>query len=415
VFFGWWVALSFALVVFLSTGIRFTIGPFLKPMVADLGIDRATFSLAVALSLFFYGAFMPFVGRLAERFGARAVIVAGTVVLAAATAGSGLVTRAWQLYLVYGLGMSLGLAATGHVVASAVIARWFVRRRATALSLLGSAAMGGMSLMVPVAMWLIGALGWRAAYAVLGAGAFLTIMPLALGVLRESPEAMGLAPDGAAPTPAAPAAAGASLGVSAAVQTAPFWQLALALSTCGFSMSLLSTHGVPMLSDHGYHPLVASWAFALLGGSNVAFAVVLGAIADRFGSRPVLAWIYGGRAVAFALLFLIHDRPVALLAVATIGGATMAGTFAMTSSLTAEIFGRFSLGTVFGTMFFVHQVGAALGSWIGGALFEATGGYGGAFTLACVILAAAAVVTTLLDLRPLCGPARTLSPVAGGR
>src|SRR3990172_8942295 len=71
IFYGWWVTLSFMVMVFLSTGIRFTVGPFLKPVVAELGLDRASFSLVISLSLFLYGAFQPFVGRLVDRFGAR--------------------------------------------------------------------------------------------------------------------------------------------------------------------------------------------------------------------------------------------------------------------------------------------------------------------------------------------------------
>ena len=168
VFYGWWVTIAFAVMVFLSTGVRFSVGPFLKPIVADLGTDRATYSLVVSLSLLLYGVFMPFVGRLVERWGARPVAVLGTLVFAASLAGTGLVTQLWQLTLVYGVLVALGLSATGHVVGSAVVSRWFTRRRATALSLLGAASMAGMSLLVPVAMWLILTVGWRATYAIIG-------------------------------------------------------------------------------------------------------------------------------------------------------------------------------------------------------------------------------------------------------
>src|SRR5262249_2142744 len=153
IFYGWWVTIAFAIMVFLSTGVRFSVGPFLKPIVAGLETDRGTFSLVVSLSLFLYGVFMPFVGRLVERWGARPVAILGTLVFAASLAGTGLVTRMWQLTLVYGILVALGLSATGHVIGSAVVSRWFVRRRATALSLLGAASMAGMSLLVSVRMW----------------------------------------------------------------------------------------------------------------------------------------------------------------------------------------------------------------------------------------------------------------------
>ena len=398
VFYGWWVTLAFAGMVFVSTGVRFTVGPFLKPMVADLGLDRASYSLVIAVGLLLYGAFIPVVGWMADRIGARPVIVLGIVVLALSAGATGLVTALWQLYLVWGLFMAFGLAATGHVVASAVVTRWFTRRRATALSVLGGASMAGMSLLVPVAMGLILALGWRLTYGVIGAALLVVLLPLALGVIRESPETMGLAPDGGAPAPPT-AAHRERTPVSAAVQTVPFWQLAGALSTCGFTMSLLSAHGVPMLTDHGYSPMLASWAMALLGGTSVGFAVALGALGDRLGCRPVLAWIYGGRALLLVGLFAVRDDPIALLVVAAAGGATMGGVFAMTSALTATIFGRYSVGSVFGTMFLVHQAGAAVGSWLGGYLFEVTGGYGAAFAVGSAILALAAVVSLTIDER----------------
>ncbi len=413
VFFGWWVVVAFTVMAFLSTGIRFTVGPFLKPVVADLGLDRASFSLVVALSLFLYGAFMPLVGWLVDRLGARPVMMVGTLVLGAALAGTGLVTSLLQFSLVYGVLVALGLAATGHVVGSAIIARWFRHRLATALSMLGAAAMAGMSLLVPASMWLILQFGWRVTFVVFGAAVVVVLLPL-LWIVRESPEAMGLTPDGAPEgTLGSWAPAVERTDLRLAIQTASFWKLSGGLFTCGFSMSLISAHGVPMLTDHGYPPMLASWALGILGGSSVAFATVLGTLADRRGRRPLLAWVYATRALILAGLFLVRDRPAALLVLAVLGGASMAGSFAMSSALAADIFGRFSVGSVVGTMFVVHQIGAALGSWLGGFLFEVTGGYGGAFAVACVFLVLATLVSLTID-----EPARAaprLAPVAGGR
>ena len=399
-FYGWRVTAAFAVMVFVSAGVRHAVGPFLKPMVADLGVDRGGFSLVIALGLFLYGVFMPWVGGLTDRLGARWVTAAGSVLLAVSLALTAYCQNLWQLALVYGVLGALGLAGTGPVVANVVITRWFVRRRATAVSVLGSASMTGMSLLVPVVAWLIGVFGWRGAYLVLGAVVLVGMLPLCLLVVRDSPEALGLHPDGAATDAGSVGAVAERTPAGAAVRTVAFWQLAGSFFTCGFSMALMSSHGVPMLTDHGYSAIFASWVIGLLAASSIVFTLTLGTVADRYGARPVLAGVYGGRALIFAGLFLIRDSEAAMIGVAVVGGLTLAGSMSMTSVLTADIYGRNSVGGILGVIFLVHQTGAALGSWLAGALFEATGGYGAMFAIACVLLATAGLVSLHVDREP---------------
>jgi MFS family permease len=381
----------------MSTGVRHAVGPFLKPIVADLGLDRASFSAVIALSLFLYGVFMPLAGMALDRFSVRAVSSAGTLLLVVSLVLTAMVRNFWEFAAVYGVLVPLGLAGTGPVIASGVVARWFSKRRGTALSVLGSASMTGMSLLVPAVTWLILTTGWRTTYMLIAAGILVVVLPLCLWVVRDSPESVGLTPDGVIPKAGAGAVAVERVRAGEALQTLAFWQLAGSFFTCGFSMSLLSAHGIPMLTDHGYSPMFASWALGVLGGSSIGFTVMLGALSDRFGRRPVLAAIYAGRVFIFAGFFLIRDDPVAILVVAVLGGITMAGTGSMTSALTADIYGRFSVSSVFGLIFLVHQTGSALGSWLAGALFESTGGYGAAYALACGFLVGAAVVALKID------------------
>ena len=116
---------------------------------------------------------------------------------------------------------------------------------------------------------------------------------------------------------------------------------------------------------------------------------------------------------AFTLLFFTRD-PAMLMVVAVISGLSLTGSFAMASALTADIFGRFSVGSIFGLVFLVHQMGAALGSWLAGFLFDVSGGYGIAFTVACGLLLVGAGLSLTIDVtgRPM---RRELQPVAGGR
>jgi MFS family permease len=397
IFYGWWVVAAFAVTTFISTGVRHAVGPFLKPIVSDLNLDRASFSLVIALSLFLYGVFMPLAGMALDRFNVRVVTSVGTVLLVLSLVATAMVHNLWQFAVVYGVLVPIGLAGTGPVIASGVVARWFNKRRGTALSVLGSASMTGMSLLVPGVTWLILTTGWRTTYMLIAAGILLLVLPLCLLVVRDSPESVGLVADGGRLAPGTTAAPVERVTAGEALSTLAFWQLAGSFFTCGFSMSLLSAHGIPMLTDHGYTPMFASWTLGVLGGSSIGFTVMLGALSDRFGRRPVLATIYAGRIFIFAGLFLIRDNPVAILAVAVLGGITMAGTGSMTSALTADIYGRFSVSSVFGLIFLVHQTGSALGSSLAGVLFERTGGYGAAYVMACVFLAAAAVVALNID------------------
>ena len=397
IFYGWYVVAAFSVATFISTGVRHAVGPFLKPIVEDLGLDRASFSAVIALSLFLYGAFMPLAGMALDRFSVRVVTSVGTVLLVLSLVLTALVHNVWEFALVYGVLVPLGLAGTGPVIASGVVARWFSKRRGTALSVLGSASMTGMSLLVPAVTWLILTTGWRTTYVIIAGGILLLVLPLCLLVLRDSPESVGLMADGATPRVGVSPESIERVTAGEALRTLAFWQLAGSFFTCGFSMSLLSAHGIPMLTDHGYSPMFASWALGVLGGSSIGFTVMLGALSDRFGRRPVLATIYAGRIFIFAGLFLIRDNPVAILAVAVLGGITMAGTGSMTSALTADIYGRFSVSSVFGLIFLVHQTGSALGSSLAGVLFETTGGYGAAYVLACLFLAGAAITALKID------------------
>src|SRR5467141_4038576 len=212
---------------FISTGIRHAVGPFLKPIVADLGLDRASFSLVIALSLFLYGVFGPLVGLALDRFGVRVTASVGTVLLVLSLVLTALVRNVWEFAAVYGVLLPLGLAVTGPVIASGVVARWFSARRGTALSVLGSASMTGMSLLVPLVTWLILTTGWRTTYVVIAAGVLVLVLPLCLWVVRDSPESMGLTADGAAVKPGALAAPPVErVSGGEALQTLAFWQLA---------------------------------------------------------------------------------------------------------------------------------------------------------------------------------------------
>jgi cyanate permease len=131
VFYGWWVLAAFSVMTFTSTGIRHAVGPFLKPIVGDLGLDRASFSLVIALSLFLYGVFMPLAGMALDRLSVRVVTSVGAVLLVVSLVLTSMVRNLWEFAAVYGVLVPIGLAGTGPVIAPGVVARWFSKRRGT--------------------------------------------------------------------------------------------------------------------------------------------------------------------------------------------------------------------------------------------------------------------------------------------
>jgi MFS family permease len=205
IFYGWWVVAAFSVTTFISTGVRHAVGPFLKPIVADLGLDRASFSAVIALSLLLYGVFMPLAGMALDRFSVRKVTAFGSVLLVLSLVLTAFVRNFWEFALVYGVLVPIGLAGTGPVIASGVVARWFNKRRGTALSVLGSASMTGMSLLVPAVTWLILTRGWRMTYVIIAGLVIAIVLPLCLLVLRDSPESIGMTADGTPLTPGATA------------------------------------------------------------------------------------------------------------------------------------------------------------------------------------------------------------------
>ena len=237
VFFGWWVAPVFSVVAFLSAGIRFAVGPFLKPMVGRPRSQPRELSLVISLGLLLYGSLHPFVGRLMDRLGARTVAVGGAVLLGGSLVGQRVVSRLWHLYLWFGMGFAMGLAATGPVVGSAVL-RAGSPAAATALSVIGSASMAGMRLCAGDDVAGL-TLGWRATYGFSAASVLVRAARALLRARLARSDGAGARRAAVGTGQPAPSALERTISV-AAFAHAPFWQLRGGVFTCGFSMSLLS-------------------------------------------------------------------------------------------------------------------------------------------------------------------------------
>lgn len=413
--YGWIVLGAVVLVMLGASGLRAVFGVFIRPLEAEFGWDRASLSGAAALSLLLLGAVGPVVGWMVDRWGPRRVIVAGCLVLAAGSILSASVSALWQIYATAGVLMAVGAGGLGMATAASVAARWFEARRGLVMGILGAGMSAGQLVVIPLAMWLTLQLGWRQSFFWLGVGIVLTALPIALWLIRDNPADMGLRPYGAVPAGAAETG-GASqhrvpLGEAMAVPA--FWLLAGTFFVCGYtSNGLVLTHLVPHAAEHGFSEMQAAQALGVMGALNIVGTVMSGWICDRFGRKGPLAFYYGVRGLSLLLLPWVWDLP-SLHIFAAIFGLNYISTVPPTATLTANIFGRLSVGALSGWIFLSHQVGAALGAAMGGWIFDATGSYAWAFVSAAILAFIASGLALAIREEPL-GRTPTPRPAPSG-
>jgi MFS family permease len=403
-YYGWIVLGAVVFVMLAASGIRAVFGVFIKPIEAEFGWTRAQLSGAAALSLFVLGAVGPMVGWLADVWGPRRVMLLSTIVLGVGAVLASFVGHLWQMYGTAGVLMAAGAGGLGIATTSTIAARWFVARRGLIVGILGGAMSAGQMLVIPFSMLLISLYGWRASYLWLGVGILVLTLPMILAFVRDDPAEKGLRPYGAG------TAAGAAFGgvkderrvpVSEAMGVPAFWLLAVTFFVCGYtSNGLVLTHLVPHAAEHGFSQMHAAQALGLMGAMNIVGTIASGWICDRFGRKGPLAFYYGVRGLSLIFLLYVWNVP-SLHLFAAIFGLNYISTVPPTTTLTANIFGRLSVGALSGWIFFSHQVGSALGAWVGGAIFDATGSYSWAFVSAAALAFIASGLSLLIKEVPI--------------
>jgi MFS family permease len=385
-----WAALAGTVVtIVLVAGSRSALAAFIRPIEADLGLDRAVLSTAGALSVLVFGLGQPLVGALATRIGARQVMIGGVLLTGVSGVGMASASQAWQLYLFAGLTPGLAFACASGVPGTVLLARLFLARLGLATGIMSSAIPGGQSVFVPLAAGLIPAIGWRPSAVLLGVGAAAIGLPVLAWLVREPP-------------PAATRSSGPARRPGLDV-----WLLGLGYVACGFSDQFVSLHFVPLASDAGLEPLVAAGFFSVLLLLGIAGSVASGPLADRFDVRWLLAGVYLTRSLSLPLL-LLAPAGVALGVFALLFGATYIANQAPGARLVRDRYGVASVGALMGGVGLAHQVGGAAGVSVGGLSVAALGAYGPA-VLAC------SAVTLVGGLAQLLIPAHVLPASAPGR
>ncbi len=415
-YYGWILLAAVVFVVLAGSGIRAVFGVFIKPIEAEFGWTRQQLSGAAALSLFVLGAVGPAVGWLADIWGPRRVMLLAAATLGVGTILASFVAHLWQLYASAGVLMAVGAGGLSMATISTIAARWFVARRGLILGILGGAMSAGQMLVVPLSMIIIHLYGWRSSFLWLGIGVLLVALPLILAFVRDDPKDMGLEPYGKG-TPAGKVFGGATderrVPVSEAMGIPAFWLLAITFFVCGYtSNGLVLTHLIPHAAEHGFSEMHAAQALGLMGAMNIVGTVLSGWICDRYGRKGPLAFYYGVRGLSLIFLLYVWNVP-SLHIFAAIFGLNYISTVPPTTTMTANIFGRLSVGALSGWIFFSHQVGSAIGAWAGGAIFDVTGSYSWAFLSAAVMAFVAAGLSLLIKEVPV-GAKPTRRPTPTG-
>jgi MFS family permease len=389
-----------------ASGLRAVFGVYIKPMETELGWSRGALSGAAAVSLLLLGAAGPFVGRLADRWGPRGIVGAALLLLAAGSIGSAFVTQLWHIYATAGVLMALGAGGVAMTTGSSVIARWFETRRGLAIGIAAGGMSAGQLVVIPLAAAITVWYGWRTSFLWLGIGLIVLVVPVALWLIRDNPEDRGLRPYGAAGAAqtgaqAAAAVAAQRVGVAEAAQTLPFWLLMATFFVCGYtSNGMVLTHFMPHALEHNFTAFQASAALGVMGAMNIVGTIGSGWICDRFGRRIPLATYYFLRGLSLLFLLTVWDVP-SLHLWAAIFGLNYISTVPPTTTLTANIYGRYSVGELSGWIFFAHQVGAALGAALAGWIFEWTGSYTSAFVSAAAMGIVAAGLALMIREEPI--------------
>lgn len=372
-----------SLVLAISVGLRQSFGLFVGPISLDLTLSTGAVGLAVAIQQLLWGATQPFAGMLADKFGTRLVLIPGALAYAAGLAVIAGANGAGSLQLGFGLLIGTGLSGAGFSIVFAAIARavpapW----RSAAAGIASAGGSIGQFIFAPVGQWLIAHQGWPT-----------SLMIYALIALLMAPLAFALAPAGAA---AGPAGGGISLreAIGEACGDRSYWLLNAGFFVCGFHVAFVSTYLPGVAALCGLPPAAGATGLAIIGAANIVGSTLAGVLGGRYPMKWLLAIIYFTRAAAIGVFLVVPRTQTVFLVFALVLGFTWLGTVPLTSGVVATIFGSRYLASLFGIVFFSHQLGAFFGAWLGGRFFDATGSYDIVWQVAGVL----AVVAGLLHL-----------------
>jgi MFS family permease len=402
IFYGWWVVLAASIGLGLSSGsiILSTFTVFFKPISQEFNWNRSEVSLGFSLYILMFGLSAPITGRLIDRVRARKVIVPAVLVYGLGLIGFYFLSGPlWQFYALYLL-MGLMASGAGSVAYLSVISHWFDKKRGLALGLVMAGYGTGASFIPSVAQRLISTTGWRETYVLLGILAIVGTIPVVAVVLKETPQELGLLPDGEqAPEGEVRQLHGQKLGISfrEALTAGAFWKM-------GFSLFLVSAcvqgtliHLVPMLTDRGLSAKSAAFATSLFGMAVLLGRGVTGYLLDRMFAPYVSVFFFAGATSGILLLLTGAGGTWAFVA-AVLVGLGLGAEGDIIAYLVNRYFGLRAFGEIYGYVFAMFVVGGIAGPLLMGVSFDRTGSY--SWALMGFLVAMLLAIVTMLRIGP---------------
>ena len=371
------VLIAGCLVLMTGFAIRASFGVFQIPIADEFGWLRSEFSMAIAIQNLAWGIGQPIFGAIGEKFGDKKAIVLGAVMYALGLVLSSAATTPME-HNFYEILVGFGIAGTGFGVILAVVGRAASdEHRSLALGIATAAGSAGQIIGPPVAEGLLQVMPWSSVFLIFAASviAVLVVLPM-FGKTQ----------------PASKDELEASLGevLGKAVRDPNYIMIFLGFFSCGYQLAFVTAHfpafvtevcaAIPdgsLIREIGVNSTSALGAFsiAIIGAANIVGTVAAGALGHRYSKKYLLAIIYAGRTVAAAAFIVLPMTPTTVMVFSAVMGALWLATVPLTSGLVAHIYGLRYMGTLYGIVFFSHQLGSFLGVWLGGVMYDTYGSY----------------------------------------
>ena len=387
----WSILAGAAILLSLAMGMRQSFGLFQPSVIRDIGITTADFSLATALQNVVWGVSQPMIGLLADRYGARWVMLTGVVIYAIGLVTMIMATSALAFTLGAGLCIGLALSCTASSMTMTVTSRTVsAAKRSVAMGAVSAAGSLGLVIASPLAQTLISTAGWQ--MALIGfLGLVAVMLPAAFFAGRADKIEL-------AKTDETDQKIGAV--VQSALGHSGYVVMAIAFFVCGLQLVFITTHLPNYLAICGLDPSLGATALAIVGLFNVFGSYMFGYLGGRYPKQYLLGGIYIVRSVSIAVYFWLPATSVSTMIFAAMMGTLWLGVVPLVNGLVAQMFGLRFMATLTGIAFLSHQAGSFMGAWGGGMIYDRLGNYDRAWQAAVLIGLIAGAFQMLMNVRP---------------